>query len=72
VTTGEVAARLGVSSQRVRALDADLRPERCACGARRYAAASVEAFEAKRELGRAALSQARRERMRALRARRAP
>lgn len=68
VTVGEVAERLGVGVARVRQLDVELHPERCACGARRYTAAAVEAYEVKRERDRGALSQARRERMLSLRA----
>jgi hypothetical protein len=53
----------------VHQLDGELAPERCACGARRYDPAAVEAFEAKRARDREARSQARRERMLELRAR---
>lgn len=67
MTTADVARRLGVGTPRVRQLDAELRPERCACGARRYDPAAVAAYEASRAAAAAELSQARRERMLRLR-----
>lgn len=69
MTVADVAHRLGVGAARVRQLDAELGPVRCACGARRYDERAVAAYEAQRAQDRAALSQARRERMLALRAR---
>lgn len=68
MTTADVAARLGVSRARVHQLDPELRPERCACGARRYDERTVAAYEVKREQDREALSAARRKRMLTLRA----
>lgn len=65
----DVALRLGITRQRVVQLDHLLRPERCACGARRYDPAAVAAYEVQRELDRAALSRARSARMRELRRR---
>jgi hypothetical protein len=67
MTTSEVAARLGVSRSRVHMFDAELRPVRCACGARHFDPASVEAFAARRAAAAAELSAARRARMLRLR-----
>jgi hypothetical protein len=63
----DVALRLGLTRQRVVQLDHLLRPQRCACGARRYDPAAVAAYEAQREIDRAALSAARADHMRAIR-----
>jgi hypothetical protein len=65
----DVALRLGITRQRVVQLDDVLRPERCACGVRCYDPAAVAAYEAQREVDRAALSRARSARMRELRRR---
>lgn len=69
LTVARVADYLGIGRSRLHQLDDVLRPERCACGARRYDPAAVEAYEAQRELDRAALSRARSARMRELRRR---
>lgn len=67
LTVAEVAARLAVGRSRVHALDAELRPERCACGQRRYTEAAVAAYESRRAAAREALSKQRAARMRAIR-----
>jgi hypothetical protein len=67
VTSGQVAGLFGVSRSRVYQFDAELRPERCACGARVYSAAVVEAFAARRAAQLAELSKARADRMRTIR-----
>lgn len=67
MTVAEVAARLFVSRSRVHQLDAELRPERCACGTRIYTEAAVAAYEARRAAAREALSEARGARMRGIR-----
>ena len=69
MTVGDVAERLDVSRQRVRQLDHELHPVRCACGGRRYDPSAVRAYEAKRDRDRAQLSRDRSARMRALRQR---
>lgn len=67
MTVAEVAARLEVSRSRVHALDAELGPERCACGARRYDPAVIAAYLERRAVARDALSRQRAARMRAIR-----
>ena len=69
MTASQVADRLGVSRSRVHQLDGELRPERCACGARQYDPAAVAAYMVQRAAERAALSRARSARMRELRER---
>jgi len=69
VTAGQVAKRLGVTRSRVHQLDAELRPERCACGGRVYSEAAVAAYEARIPELRAAVAAERAERMRRLRRR---
>jgi len=70
VTIRGVARRLHVSASRVRQLDAELRPERCACGSRVYSAETVEAFAAKRAAAAAELARVRSARMAERRAQR--
>jgi DNA-binding transcriptional MerR regulator len=69
MTASQVADRLGVSRSRVHQLDAELRPERCACGTRLYNADAVAAYAVKRAADLAALSRARSAWMRELRKR---
>ncbi|MGH9886442.1 MAG: hypothetical protein ACREBE_12985 [bacterium] len=69
MTVGQVAERLDVSPQRVRQLDHELHPERCACGVRRYNPSTVAAYAAKRARDREQLSLERSQRMHALRQR---
>ena len=70
LTTAQVARRLHVSPGRVRQLDHELGPERCACGGRRYDPERVAAYEAKRAADAAELARVRAARMADLRARR--
>ena len=51
---GDVAKLVGLSTERVKQLDAELRPERTPSGGRIYARTVVEAFAAERERKRAA------------------
>lgn len=67
MTTAEVATRLRLSRSSVHRLDQELKPSRCQCGSRIYTEAAVAAFEAQLPAARAALSEARAARMRAIR-----